>query len=95
MTDLPPPRRPLEKASPWPFVGMVGMACTAFLVGASVLTSPWYAVAGLSLLWLGTLVVAIRWWTPHPDRLPWLPVGLTLVWIVTVVGGAAAFGWGP
>lgn len=93
MTELPPPRQPLEKASPWPFAGMIGMACVAFLIGASVLAAPWYAVLGLSLVWVVTLVVAIRWWTPHPTRLPWLPVGLTVLWIATVAGGARVFDW--
>jgi hypothetical protein len=94
VSSLPPPRPPLAKASPWPFVGMAGMACTAFLIGASVLLAPWYAVLGLSLLWVVALVLAVRWFTPHPGRVLWVPVGLTLVWVATVVGGAAAFGWG-
>lgn len=93
MTDLPPPRRPLEKASPWPFAGMIGMACTAFLIGASVLVTPWYVVLALSLVWVVALVVAVCWWTPHPTRLPWLPVGMTALWLLAVLGGAAAFGW--
>jgi len=73
---------------------MAGMACVFFLIGASVLTTPWWAVAALLAVWAGTLVLATRWWTPHPTRLPWLPVALTLLWFLTVVGGAAAFGWG-
>jgi hypothetical protein len=93
MTELPPPRQPLDKASPWPFAGMIGMACVAFLIGASVLVAPWFVVLGLSLLWLVALVVALAWWTRHPTWLPWLPLGLAVVWIGTVVGGAAAFGW--
>lgn len=94
MTALPPPRKPLEKASPWPFVGMIGMACVAFLIGASVLVTPWFVVLGLSLLWMVALLVALVWWSLHPTWLPWLPVGLTLVWAAAVVGGAAAFEWG-
>lgn len=92
MTELPPPRRQ-EKASPWPFVGMTGMACVAFLIGASVLVTPWYVVAGLALLWVGVLSVAIAWWSLHPTWVPWLPAGLTFVWFATVAGGAAVFGW--
>ncbi len=87
MTDLPPPRR-LEKASPWPFAGMIGMACVAFLIGAGVLVMPWYAVLVLSVLWLVALVVAVRWWTPHPGRLVWLPLGLAVLWVATVLGSA-------
>jgi hypothetical protein len=83
-----------DRASPAPFAGMIGMACVFFLIGASVLTTPWYAVAALFLLWAAVLVVALRWFTPHPRRVPWLPVGLVVVWFATVAGGAALFGWG-
>ena len=89
-----PVTRSPDRASPWPFVGMIGLACLFFLIAASVLTTPWYAVAGLLVVWAMTLVVALRWWTPHPGRVPWLAVGLGVVWLGTVVGGAVLFGWG-
>lgn len=85
--------RSLDRASPWPFAGMIGLACLFFLIAASVLTTPWYAVTGLLVLWAVTLGVAVRWWTPHPARLPWLTFGLAVVWVGTVVGGAVLFGW--
>jgi hypothetical protein len=91
VTALPPGR---PKASPWPFVGMAGMACVLFLIGASLLAAPWFVVLGLTLVWIAVLVLALRWWTPHPRRLPWLPAGLTALWFATVVGGAALFDWG-
>ncbi len=75
MTELPPPPS-RAKASPWPFVGMIGMACVLFLIGASVLATPWFVVLGLTILWLVVLVVAVVWWSLHPTWLPWLPVGL-------------------
>lgn len=93
MTELPPPPKPLTKASPWPFVGMIGMVSVLFLIGASVLATPWYVVVALVVLWLLVLVVALGWWTLHPTWLPWLPIGLAAVWFATVVGGAALFGW--
>jgi len=92
MTELPPPPN-RAKASPWPFVGMIGMACVLFLIGASVLATPWFVVLALTILWLVVLLVAVVWWSLHPTWLPWLPVGLTVVWIGAVVGGAAMFGW--
>lgn len=92
MTGLPPPPR-RDRASPWPFAGMIGMACVLFLIGASLLAAPWYAVVGLLVLWCAVLVVAVTWWTPHPNWVPWLPVGLGVVWFGTVVGGAALFHW--
>ena len=92
MSGIPdPPQR--STASPWPFIGMIGMASVFFLIGASLLTTPWYVVVALLAVWALALVVATRWWTPHPTWLPWLPVTLALLWFGTVVGGAAAFGW--
>lgn len=72
---------------------MIGMVCVLFLIGASVLATPWYVVAFLVLLWLVGLVVALGWWTLHPTWLPWLPVGLAIIWFTAVVGGAATFEW--
>ena len=92
MSGIPgSPQRP--RASPWPFAGMIGMACVLFLIGASVLATPWWVVAGLVVVWALALVVAIAWWTPHPTRLPWVAVAVAVVWFGTVVGGAAVLGW--
>ena len=93
MTGIPGPRE-RRQASPWPFVGMIGMACVAFLIGASVLVVPWYVVALLLALWALVLFVATAWWSLHPTWVPWLPVGVAVVWFVTVVAGTVAFGWG-
>jgi hypothetical protein len=73
---------------------MIGMACVFFLIAASVLTTPWWAVAGLLLVWALALFVATAWWSLHPSWVPWIPVGVGLVWLATVVGGAAVLGWG-
>lgn len=92
MSDIPgPPQR--ERASPWPFVGMIALACDFFLIAASVLVTPWYVVGALLLLWGAALVVATAWWSLHPTRLLWLAVALAAAWFATVVGGAALFGW--
>lgn len=82
----------MEKASPWPFAGMIGLACTAFLIGASVLWAPWWLVLLLALAWIAVLVLAVRWWTPHPRRLPLLAAGMAAVWVVAVVGRATLSG---
>lgn len=87
-----PASRP-DRASPLPFAGMIGMACVFFLIAASVLATPWYVVALLLVVWAVVLVVALRWFTPHPTWVPWLPTGLALLWFTTVAGGAAVFGW--
>jgi len=64
------------------------MAASLFLHGASALVAPWYAVAGLLLVWLAHFVVCLRWWTPYPARLPWVAVSSMVVWFVLLVGGA-------
>jgi hypothetical protein len=73
---------------------MIGMACVFFLIVASVLTTPWWAVAGLLLVWALGLFVATAWWSLHPTWVPWIPAGVAVVWLATVVGGAAVLGWG-
>ena len=79
--------------SPWPFVGMAGMACAFFLYAASGLVAPWWGVALLLLVWLALFVVACAWWTPHPGRLPALAVAAIAFWFVAVTAGGAWLGW--
>jgi len=81
------------KASPWPFVGMAGMACAFFLYAASGLVAPAWGVAVLLAIWFALLVLAIRWWTPHPLRLLALPVVALVVWFALVTAGGAWLGW--
>ncbi|WP_432479331.1 hypothetical protein [Nocardioides sp. GXQ0305] len=93
MSEIPSrPERP--RASPWPFAGMVGMACVFFLIAASVLTTPWWVVGGLLVVWGLGLFVATAWWSLHPTWVPWVPVAVAVLWFALVAGGAAAFGWG-
>ncbi|KRF15503.1 hypothetical protein ASG90_12510 [Nocardioides sp. Soil797] len=80
-------------ASPWPFVGMGGLACAFFLYGASALVAPWWFVALLMLVWVAFLVTGCRWWTPYPKRLPILAVASIVVWFVTLLGGSVLFDW--
>lgn len=89
----PPVREPL---SPWPFAGMIGLACVAFLIGATpaVVGTPWWVVVVLGAVWLLALLLAIRWFTARPRTVVVLPVAVALVWLATVVGGAAYLGWG-
>ncbi|GAA1807496.1 hypothetical protein GCM10009795_060850 [Nocardioides hankookensis] len=76
---------PLAKASPWPFIGMAGMACTFFLYAASGLVVPWWAAVGLLVVWVALLVVACAWWTPHPRRLPGVAVLALLLWVAAIL----------
>ncbi len=81
------------KLSPWPFVGMAGMACTFFLNAASGLLVPPWAVVVLLGLWLALLLLAFRWWNAHPGRVLWVPVASALLWFTLVNAGAWLFHW--
>ena len=70
--------------SPWPFVGMAGMACALFLYLASLLFAPWWAVALLVVVWIGLFVAACAWWTPHPRWVPVVAVVALLAWVAMV-----------
>jgi hypothetical protein len=80
----------LAKASPWPFVGMGGLVCLAFLYGASALFLPWWAVAVLYLAWLVLFARACRLFTPRPRAVVGLAVVGLLLWLVAVVGAVVA-----
>ncbi|MCR6032771.1 hypothetical protein GGQ22_15210 [Nocardioides sp. zg-579] len=86
------PQQP-DAISPRPFVGMVLIATAFFPYAASGLLAPWWAVVLLVLVWLAFLVVACAWWTPHPDRLPWLGVGALVLWFALMNAGGAFLGW--
>ena len=92
MTEGRPPAG-RRAVSPWPFVGMAGMACAFVLYAASGLLAPWWAVVVLLVVWLLLLVLATRWWTPHPTRLPWLAVFAVLLWFAAMNAGGAWLGW--
>lgn len=81
------------KASPWPFIGMGGMACALFLYAFSGLVAPWYVVVAMLLVWLALFVLAARWWTPHPRRVPLVAVGTIVLWFVVINAGGAWLGW--
>ena len=86
-------RHNANAVSPWPFVGMAGMACVFFLYAASGLLAPWWAVVLLLVVWALALLVALAWWSRHPTRLPWLPVALAVLWFVVLNAGGAWLGW--
>ncbi|MEQ4498611.1 hypothetical protein [Nocardioides kribbensis] len=87
-----PPRRE-DAASPWPFVGMAGMAAVFFLYAASGPVTPWWGQALLLAFWALLLLVAAAWWSLHPTWVPWVPVVGFVVLFATVVAGAAWWGW--
>jgi hypothetical protein len=86
-------RRNRNATSPWPFVGMAGMACAFFLYAASGLVAPWWGVVALLVVWVLLFVVACAWWSLHPTWVPWVAAGAIVFWFVAVLGGAFVLGW--
>ena len=84
-----------EPLSPWPIAGLVGLACVAFLIGATgvAVGAPWWALVLLGLVWVAALLTAVAWFTSRPRAVVLLPVAVALVWFATVVGGARWLGW--
>jgi hypothetical protein len=88
----PSPRRG-TRVSPWPFVGMVGMACAFFLDAASGLLAPWWAVVVLLVVWVALFVVAVAWWSLHPRWVPGVAVVAIVLWFAVMVLGGRVLGW--
>ena len=84
-----------EPLSPWPFVGLVGLACVAFLIGATPVAvgAPWWAITLLALVWVAALLLAIGWFSTRPKAVAVLPVVVALLWVASVVGGARFLDW--
>ncbi|GAA4382103.1 hypothetical protein [Nocardioides caricicola] len=74
----------MDRADPWAFVGMAGMACAFFLYAASLTFAAWWVVALLMLVWAALLLVATAWWTPHPRLVPVVAAVAVLVWVGAV-----------
>ncbi|MDR7255485.1 membrane protein YdbS with pleckstrin-like domain [Nocardioides sp. BE266] len=76
-------------------MGLVGLACVAFLIGATPVAvgAPWWAIAALALVWLGALLLAVAWFTTRPRAVVVLPAVVAVVWLAAVIGGATVLGW--
>ena len=82
-----------EVVSAAPFIGLCLIATAFFLYAASVLLAPWpVVILGLGI-WACLLTLSLQWWTPHPDRLPWLGGAALAFWGVLMIGGGVVFGW--
>lgn len=75
------------------FIGMCGMASVLFLVLASGLVAPAWAVVALTVVWLVLFVIGTRWFMHHPWRVAALPVVMLVVWVATIAAGAAVLDW--
>lgn len=57
---------PLERVSPWPFVGLGTLACTFFVFGGSLIYMHWWIVLILYLLWFPMAVRASAAFARNP-----------------------------
>ncbi|MCD4527473.1 hypothetical protein [Nocardioides sp. cx-173] len=69
------------------------MAASFFLYAASGMLAPPWGVAVLLLVWLVLLLVCFAWWTPHPQRLPWVGLLSVVLWFAALNAGGAFLGW--
>jgi hypothetical protein len=83
-----------KPVSVWPFVGLVLMAVSFFLYGASALVAPWWAVVVLMLLWVAQLLLCLSWFARRPTWVPVVGLVSIVLWFVALVGGAMLLGWG-
>lgn len=69
-----------------PFIAVGGLAVAAFLYGWSAIALPgWLNSLVLPLVWLALLVLATRWFTPHPRRSLVLPAIAVGVWFAAML----------
>ena len=80
-------------ASPWPFAGMIGMACAFFMYAATGLAAPWWVAVPMMLVWVVLCAVACAWWTPRPKGVVGLAAVTIALWFAVVLGGAFLFDW--
>ena len=75
-------------------IGMAGMAMMLFLILASGAVIPWWGIVALTLVWIAALVQGTRWFMTRPGRVVALAVGMLVLWLVVLYGGAVLLDWG-
>ncbi|MER7459838.1 hypothetical protein [Micromonospora sp. NPDC126480] len=77
-------------------VGWLGLAAhlvLAFFYVVSGLVVPAWALAGLLVIWLALLAVAIRLLRQRPAFVPLVPLAAVLIWLAVVSAGDAWLDW--
>ena len=69
----------LRQSGPW--ISVAGLVCLLWLYLASLLFAPWWAVVGLTLVWLALLATALRWFSRRPYATLLLPVLGFALWL--------------
>lgn len=67
------------------FIGMCLLACTPFLIFASIPTYGWWAAFGLFALWILFVVQGTRWFLPKPRAVIGLGVAAFCCWLVAIL----------
>lgn len=75
------------------WAGLVAHLALGFWYAATPLVAPAWGVAGLVLIWLVLLAVAIRLLRRRPVLVPVVPVAAVLIWVAAVSAGDAWLGW--
>jgi small-conductance mechanosensitive channel len=73
---------------------MGAMTCVLFLNLGTANVAPWWVTVLFLVLWVVLFAIAVRWFVPHPRRVPWLPAFAFVVWLPTIVLGTRQVGWG-
>lgn len=82
-----------NKISFQPFLGMILMATSFFLYATSGVVAPWRGIVVLMLVWLAMFGLCVRWWTPHPTRLPVVGAASIVLYPCSMLFGAFFLGW--
>lgn len=75
------------------WLGLVAHLALGAWYAASGLVAPAWAVAGLVLVWLVLLAVAIRLLRRRPALVPLVPLSAVLIWLAVVSAGDVWLGW--
>ena len=79
-------RLDLARSGSW--IGMAGIAMSAFLYGYTAVAFPsWAHSALMPGLWLLTFALGCVWFLSHPYRVLLLPVAAVAVWFSVILSG--------
>jgi hypothetical protein len=77
----------------WSVLGVLALlAWLPFYAFISLIAPSWVVVPAMAV-WLGFLVLAVRWFKPYPLRVLAIGLGAVALWYVVGFLGEVAFGW--
>ncbi len=79
-----------DRANAASFIGIGGLASTAFLYGYSAIALPsWLHTAVMPLVWLALFVLGCRWFLPRPRWVVGAAVVSAVAWFAFMLGFGA------